>query len=172
MAAIAYQQQFGFLRTRISSSVIARVAVPIIVADFALLPMFHIGGVPWKPGYVILGIASLFYLRTFPRSHLLAVRPFFILAIILMIGTALGSFVFEFKTLVGPSTATLRMMVVYALIPMAILVGVGDRRDDDRWILWIIIAFFTINVFVTGASSHLDRMMEGFTTEGFVSLVI
>ncbi|MCH7642883.1 MAG: hypothetical protein IIC30_06360, partial [Chloroflexi bacterium] len=98
VAAISYGRRIRIGKIRSLSSLLVRFAVPVIVADFALLPMFHIGWMPWKPGYIILIIAVLIYLRTLPRERFAAVRPFFILATILMAGTAIGSAVFEYQT--------------------------------------------------------------------------
>jgi hypothetical protein len=120
--------------------------VPIIIADFTLLPMFHIGGLPWKPGYLLMIVGVLIYAQKMPSYLLLRTRPIFIVALILAGSAAIGSIIFEIQTSYGASTATLRALIIYALGPLAFLVGVGDRRSNHRYLLLVIIVFATLNI--------------------------
>jgi len=140
--------------------------VPVIVADFTLLPMFHVAGFPWKPGYLAIVIGVLVYARSMPLNLVLRTRPIFVIALILVATTAIGSIIFEFQTTYGASTSTFRALLIYVLGPLAFLIGVGDRRPNHHYLLLVIIAFATLNIVHGIIASDWDWLANFYNTEG------
>ena len=120
--------------------------VPLVLLDFTFLPMWHIGSFPWKPGYVVLVLAFPLYARSLSPELLKSARPFVILFGVLFGATLLGSVVFQAQTGVALSGETLRLLLVYALVPLAFVAGLADRRRWHGYLPWIMAAFLILNL--------------------------
>ena len=142
-----------------------------MIVDFALFPMYHIGSMPWKPGYVVL-IATALWLVTTRRQqaftgHLWKITALFV---VLFVSTGIGSLVFFVQDDVSPSGETVRSLMIYALAPAALITGAWVSPRRYFLLIWLMAAFLGINLIVEifredvgvltsfyGLRSQLDR---------------
>jgi len=139
--------------------------VPFIVTDFALFPMFHTAGLPWKPGYLLLLFVSLYYTSVLSRASLMYLRPIIVIFTLLLSTVMVGSLTFESWTSAGFSTDTLRPLVIYILMPMAFIVGFGDRRQWHHYIFILVGVYFILNILHSMFASNLDWFADFYASK-------
>jgi hypothetical protein len=141
-------------------------AIPIIVADFALVPMFHIGSIPWKPGYLTILLASLVYARSLPRREVMASLQIFAVMAILIAVTLVGGLIFDLRTASsGVPLLSLRPLLIYALGALAFFVGTADRRDRHDYLILIIGGFFFVNLIHNALAADWSWLADFYNTK-------
>jgi len=128
---------------------------PLIITDLSLLPMFHIGSIPWKPSILLIAVMAIVFLR---RNRFHAVKlavPSFILGIALFITTLIGALTYWIVAGVQPGTETLRMLMIFTLIPLSFTVGLWDHRRSHTYIGWILVVIVVLNIVIFVAPEQM-----------------
>ncbi len=123
--------------------------------------MFHIGWLPWKPGYVALALFFLIYTFT-DRRRLLHAGLGWIFALfgVLLAATVVGSAVFMRQTGTAPGAETGRALIIYLTAPMAFAVAAADRRSSHTYVIVVLAAFLALNLLIEALRGSLPGLLS------------
>jgi glycosyltransferase involved in cell wall biosynthesis len=136
----------------------ASLTLPFIIADLALLPIFHVGDVPWKPSLLLILYVALAQVRRRDFSKATPAIPISLLSGVLVAATVVGALVYWAVAGPTPGTETLRLLMILVLIPVSFLVGFSDRRNDHSYAGLIIIAMVAINLALFVAPDQMSSI--------------
>jgi len=123
--------------------------LPTIIFDLAFLPMFHVGGLPFKLSYLLIIFLVLATKSSY--SSLLRGRSrdflalFGTLATMTLLGTAVYLLVYN-NTGYGLSA---RNIIIYLLAPLAFWVGSRDSRSRHNYLIVFILAYAAITLLMS-----------------------
>ena len=134
--------------------------IPLIVFDLAFLPMFHLYGVPFKPSYLLIGFLFLRTILYHPSNIRGLNRDILSLFLLLSVVTLMGSLVmmvFYGGTSLGLSV---RNLIIYAIAPMAFVVGTRDTRPWHNYIIVFILAYSGVTLLFSVYYQQLDGVVS------------
>lgn len=132
-----------------------------VIADQLLLPMFHIGTIPWKPSYVILLLLTplLMYARlssgdirnTF-LNRLQNKTIFYFFSLITL--SLIGQLYFSVNYSIDDVGEIGRSISFYLLFLLAFIFGLNHKKFQSSQLLYVFIAYTTLHFLVTFYGNH------------------
>jgi hypothetical protein len=111
--------------------------------------MFHTGDVPWKLSFVAIAVGSTIYAATLPRHVLRQSRVVFFLFGILIASTLIGGLMFHLRMGTPLGFDTMRVISIYVLACMSFIIGLGNTRQQHRYLLVILVLALALNLIVS-----------------------
>jgi len=140
-------RHLGSNRNKVAIATLFRTwLIPVIIIDFSLFPMFHVFGIPWKPGYIGILLAIPLYSNMRSNDRWRQARGFVFAFALLAAATVAGALYFEWQYGAIVGTTSLRPIIIYILAPVVFIIGLQDRRHTHNYILLIIVLFLTVNI--------------------------
>lgn len=118
-----------------------------LAADQLLLPMFHLGPLPFKPSYLICGLWLALWLRQSARQrpHRDITTLFVLLGVIVGCSLA-GEIWLAAHYQVSDYSQTLRSVLIYVLTALAFGIGISAKSFKFQWLVPLLIAASTLNI--------------------------
>lgn len=137
----------------------------ILAVDQLLLPMFHIGGIPIKPSYVLLGVWFLGQFINNNQNVLSKARQRDFRRLALAFGgiiasALLGDFILRANFQVAFAYETIRNILIYALIVLSFGLGQCARQFDMRWLIRILYISLALNLLVTVFGNYAPWLLD------------
>ena len=115
--------------------------LPLIILDLAFLPMLHLYGIPLKPSYIVIALLFVVTILYHPQS-IRGLNREILLGFFLLIGlTIAGVLVVVLFYGASEYSLSLRNIIIYALAPMAFVVGTRDTTRRHNYIIVFILAY-------------------------------
>jgi len=137
--------------------------VMFVIVDQLLLPMFHIGTIPWKPSYVILLLLTpqLMYARlssgdtrnTF-LNRIQNKTIFYFLSLITL--SLVGQLFFSVNYSINDVGEIGRSISFYLLMLLAFILGLSHKRFQSGQLLYVFIAYAALHFLVTFYGNHFS----------------
>jgi hypothetical protein len=135
--------------------------VPLILVDFTFFPMFHLGNIPWKPGYLAIVFISVWVVASGRSNAIKGDRlKFLVLFGVLATTVMIGSFVFYMQTDVAPSNDTARSISIFIMAPAAFIVGTWVTPRTYHFVIWLMVAFLGLNLFLEVFHDDFDWLIS------------
>ena len=134
---------------------VAKLLLLFVVADLSILPMLHFGEVPWKPSFVLIAVIALVHVRQRRFVELRQAIPILLFTTLLISSTVIGAMAYWYSAGVAPSTETLRLLTIFALIPLSFVVGFRNKSANHLYVGWIIVAMVALNFALYVMPDHL-----------------
>jgi len=135
-----------------------RWVIPLIAIDVVFLPFPHLGPIPLKASYLVVGFFALLIVR---QGRLDRYIPRILVAGfgLLILATMVGYLVFLIS---GGSafSATARNLLVFTLAPLAFIVGAADRRRRHDYVPWLLVLYLFVTVTFTIYVTELEWLAE------------
>jgi hypothetical protein len=135
----------------------------LFAADMLLLPMFHIGPVPFKLGYLLI----------LWRGPAVLPRPIFVPLWVLCGGIAMMGWIGSVYLWSIEDSAefgqTIRNTAIFLLVPLAFAFGWRTRARSFRFLLWLPLVYFAVNVALTYWYAQLPWLIWFYGLEDRVS---
>ena len=135
-----------------------RWVIPLIAIDVVFLPFPHLGPIPLKASYLVVGFFALLIVR---QGRLDRYIPRILVAGfgLLILATMVGYLVF----LISGGSAfseTARNLLVFTLAPLAFIVGAADRRERHNYVPWLLVLYLFVTTTFTIYATELEWIAE------------
>ena len=133
-------------RTRISLNLYSILGL-IVVVDQLLLPMLHIGSMPFKISYFICGFWLLHWLqrshhaRDVGRDVASVFIPFALIVCCIVMGELMLAVVYP----VNAYYELVRGIVTYVIVALAFGLGRSTKKFQLKWLIWVFFAAVALN---------------------------
>ena len=122
----------------------------ILIVDQLLLPMFHIGGMPFKISYLLLAMWFAQWLNlpakaADSRSDA-DFRDFSVAIGVIVLSALCGELIFAIWYPVPSYSTSVRSIAIYVLVAFAFGLGCYSRRFEPRWLVPLLITAVAANL--------------------------
>ncbi|GEM_PF-5148907 len=122
---------------------LATLGLVFVTLDLLFLPMFHLGGIPWKPSFLLVLLYLPQVAKTRDHRRLLAIAAAMI--VLFLLGT-LTFWLYQGFQLERETTLT--YLAIWVLVPCGFAFGFGRFRAGSTFLIPLIVVYMAINVYL------------------------
>jgi glycosyltransferase involved in cell wall biosynthesis len=134
--------------------------------------MFHIGEIPWKPSLLLIAYLAFTHFRGRRFSEIGPAAPIVLLASLLIVFTILGALAHWYVGGPMPAGETIRLIAIFALIPLSFIVGFSNTRTNHVYIGWIIVVMVAINLLLYVIPEQLGLLVTFYDLDAAYELSV